>query len=115
MPLEQPTTTSDPVPEEKVEESRNRILADTEILSQYRNYEGSFWSRKETRVEAGDSVETLRTRTVAGISSILDAPWIIRRFLSNEDTRLLKAMRRYWQESDNPSLNKLLEYLNQEP
>lgn len=61
------------------------------------------------------TVEELRKHILEGIDSVLDAPWIIRKFVSNADRRLLRAQRRYWQSEDGTGLAKLLMFLDQEP
>ncbi len=58
--------------------------------------------------------EALRQKCVAGVDSILDAPWIVRKMLSADSIQLLKAQRRYWQETDSVQLGTLNNFYEQE-
>ncbi len=60
------------------------------------------------------TTEDLRRNLVAGVDSVLSAPWVVRRFLSTDYVRLLNASRRFWMESDDATLQRLLNYVNQE-
>ena len=61
------------------------------------------------------TAEELRQATLKGIDGILDAPWIVQRLLSNQDRRLLRAQRRFWQQDKGIQLAWLLALLEQEP
>lgn len=54
------------------------------------------------------SVDELRRAIVQGIDSVLEAPWIVSRWMTAEQRRLLKAQRAFWQADDGTQLNQLL-------
>lgn len=58
--------------------------------------------------------EELRSAIVQGIDGVLSA-WVSSRFLSEDDKRLLRAQRRYWQADGGFQLAVLLQLLNEEP
>lgn len=61
------------------------------------------------------TTEELRRSIVDGIDATLEAPWIVRRWLSPESLRILRATRRYWMSDDGTQLDKLLALVDQEP
>lgn len=61
------------------------------------------------------STEELRQTIARAVDSTLEAPWVVRRFMTTEYLQLLRAMRRYWMEDDGTQLAVLNEILKQEP
>jgi hypothetical protein len=57
--------------------------------------------------------ESLRRRIISGIDAALSRP-ILSRFLSEEDIRVLKAERDYWQHDDGTQLARLYELFRRE-
>lgn len=60
------------------------------------------------------TINELQDRIVTGIDTALETP-ILRRFLSAEQKRTLRAQRRFWAEDDGTQLQLLLQLLEQEP
>ncbi len=58
--------------------------------------------------------EEIRTASVAGIDELLSR-FVINRFISAEQHRLLLSQRRFWQEADDATIQKLLTFYEQEP
>lgn len=56
----------------------------------------------------------LRQKIVAGLDAILQAPWLVARFISDDQRKLCQAQRRFWLEADEAVLAKLLDLLKQE-
>lgn len=59
--------------------------------------------------------EELRQRVVEGIDAVLEAPWVVRRFYTADQLRLLRAMRRYWMDDRGEQLTALSALYAQEP
>lgn len=62
-----------------------------------------------------ENTDDLREMIVKGIDSTLEAPWVVRRWLSADNIRVLRATRRYWLADDGTQLTKLLALVEQEP
>jgi hypothetical protein len=90
-------------------------LTDEELVTQYRAAEAALPAGHGAEGPKADGEETLRAQIVSGIDGTLDAPWIVRKFISADNLRLLKAQRTYWQSAGTAELRKLLDLLNQEP
>lgn len=54
------------------------------------------------------SVDELRRALVAKIDAILEAPWIVSRWMTDDDRRLLRAQRAFWQNDSGPALAALM-------
>jgi hypothetical protein len=61
------------------------------------------------------NAEALRDLIVSSIDATLEAPWIVRRWLSADAQRVLRATRRYWLADDGTQLAKLLALVESEP
>lgn len=59
--------------------------------------------------------EQLRRMVLEGIDGVLNAPAIVRRRISAEQMRLLRAQRRLWAEAEPPIMNLLVCYYDSEP
>jgi hypothetical protein len=57
----------------------------------------------------------LRSAIVRGIDATLEAPWIISRWITEENRRLLRAQRAYWSAAADAELQRLLDAFNKEP
>ncbi len=61
------------------------------------------------------TTDQFRTSLVSDYNAILDAPWIVRKLMTAEHIRRVKAQKRYWQEAPDAELIRLAALLDQEP
>lgn len=61
------------------------------------------------------TADELKVQVLGDIDAVLNAPWIVQKFLRSEHRRRLNAMRRFWLGDDGTQTVKLLTLLNQEP
>ena len=60
-------------------------------------------------------VPTLRSESLQGIDSILQAPWIVQKFITPEAKRLLQAFRNTIEQQPDPWLSPVLVNYQREP
>ena len=56
----------------------------------------------------------LRQKIVQGLDAILQAPWLVARFISDDQRKICQAQRRFWLEADEASMAKLLQMVHAE-
>ena len=61
------------------------------------------------------TTEQLRAEIIRGIDAILEGPWLLRRNITAEQLRLLRAQRAFWMAADTDLLTSLLAYYDREP
>lgn len=59
--------------------------------------------------------ESLRAAVVDGCDRVLGAPWVVQRFISDDQRRILRAQREFWKFDTTGQVNRLLELVNKEP